>query len=96
MTGMPASRPANTSEVLSPTKAHPGRVGVEDAAYDAYDADHLRCLCGRRRGARHGPLSAAQAERDDLRTLTAVTDTPTQRAESALGIPGVGYQAHAA
>jgi hypothetical protein len=31
-----------------------------------------------------GPLSAAQAERDDLRTLTAVIDTPTHRAESAI------------
>jgi hypothetical protein len=30
----------------------------------------------------HGPLSAAQAEPDNLRTLTAVIYTPVQRAES--------------
>ncbi len=30
-----------------------------------------------------GPLSAAHAELDNLRMLTAMIDTPTQRAESA-------------
>jgi hypothetical protein len=30
------------------------------------------------------PFSAAQAEPDNLRTLTAVMDTPAQRTESAL------------
>jgi hypothetical protein len=32
-----------------------------------------------------GPLSAAYAEPDNLRTLTAVIDTPARRAESAVG-----------
>ncbi len=33
---------------------------------------------------RHGRLSAAHAERDNLRMLTAMIDTPVQRAESAI------------
>ena len=36
-----------------------------------------------RYGERHGPLSAAYAEPDNLRTLTAVIDTSAQRTESA-------------
>jgi len=41
----------------------------------------------RRRGERHTPPSAAHAERDNLRTLTAVNDALAQRAESAIGVP---------
>jgi hypothetical protein len=37
-----------------------------------------------RRDERHGPLSVAHTEPDNLRTLTAMIDTPTQRAESAI------------
>jgi hypothetical protein len=43
---------------------------------------HLRCLPGRR-CERLGPLGTAQAERDNLRMLTAVIERPAERAESA-------------
>jgi hypothetical protein len=59
--------------------------GILGSAYTyANCADgHLGPCAGRRRGERHGPLSAAHAEPGNLRTLAAVTDTPAQRAESA-------------
>jgi len=39
---------------------------------------------------RLGPLAAAHTEADNLRTLRAVIETPTQRPESALGAaPGL-------
>jgi hypothetical protein len=37
-----------------------------------------------RRCERLGPLGTAHAEPDNLRTLTAVIETPTDRAESAI------------
>jgi hypothetical protein len=37
-------------------------------------------------GEGHGQLSAAYAERDNLRALTSVIDTAVQRAESAFGV----------
>ena len=54
------------------------------ATYANYADGHLGPCAGRRRGERHGPLSAAHAEPGNMRTLAAVTDTPAQRAESAI------------
>jgi hypothetical protein len=42
-----------------------------------------RCRLCYPRGERHGPLSAACAEPDNLRTLTAMTHTSNWRPESA-------------
>jgi hypothetical protein len=50
MTGTPASRLANTSEVLSQAKAHPGGLGVEDAGQSSAD-----------RSAIHGAQAAVRA-----------------------------------
>jgi hypothetical protein len=44
----------------------------------------IYAACAAGRSERPGPLSATQAEPDNLRTLTAVIDTPAQRAESAI------------
>ena len=44
-----------------------------------------RCRLCYPRGERHGPLSAACAEPDNLRTLTAMTHTSNWRPESVLG-----------
>jgi hypothetical protein len=54
---------------------------------------HVGCAA-RRRGERHGPRSAAHAEPDNLRTLTAVIDTSALCAESAIRPQGAQAQRH--
>jgi hypothetical protein len=44
----------------------------------------IYAACAAGRSERLGPLSATHAEPDNLRTLTAVIDTPARRAESAI------------
>jgi hypothetical protein len=43
--------------------------------------------CATRRSERIGLLSAAHAEPDNMRAPTAQIEPPTQRAESAIGVP---------